>query len=308
MTGRDEHLARARSVPLPRDDTVAGWRSVAAGLLSPPCCAFHRNLEISAAYARLHQRSPASLKWAAMAALASHHIRRVLFPLRLEAAGPDQVVIRRGPGWRRLLTEDAHTIRETNNAIFDDIFWVHLAYLADDRGLERLRELLAPTAHYVPVLAAFEQIDAGRRLLASSSGPERRRATTLVWRGNLAVLDHEQRAVVQPHFDRLSRLFARLISLGATTTFEVRGHGREARFYTSFYLFSFTTGLGPAVRARQWPSITSLEARWRWLETSVVPRFQLMEDQPGLLDASLRRVVDDAQRLAGSPCLAPIPG
>ena len=61
-------------------DTIAGWRAVADGFLSDPCCAFHRNVEISSCYAWLHQRQPACFKWAAMAAIASHHIRLVLFP------------------------------------------------------------------------------------------------------------------------------------------------------------------------------------------------------------------------------------
>ena len=37
---------------------------------------------------------------------------------------------------------DVNRIRETNNAIFDDIFWVHLAYAAADDGIDRLRGLL----------------------------------------------------------------------------------------------------------------------------------------------------------------------
>ena len=61
-------------------DTIAGWRAVADGFLSDPCCAFHRNVEISSCYAWVHQRQPACFKWAAMAAIASHHIRLVLFP------------------------------------------------------------------------------------------------------------------------------------------------------------------------------------------------------------------------------------
>ena len=32
-------------------DTIAGWQALADGLLSDPCCAFHRNVEISSRYA-----------------------------------------------------------------------------------------------------------------------------------------------------------------------------------------------------------------------------------------------------------------
>ena len=55
-------------------DTIAVWRAVADGFLSDPCCAFHRNVEISSCYAWIHRRQPACFKWAAMAAIASHHI------------------------------------------------------------------------------------------------------------------------------------------------------------------------------------------------------------------------------------------
>jgi hypothetical protein len=34
-------------------DTIAGWKAVADGLLSDPCCAFHRNVEISSRYASI---------------------------------------------------------------------------------------------------------------------------------------------------------------------------------------------------------------------------------------------------------------
>ena len=64
-----------------------------------------------------------------------------------------------------------NTIRATNNAIFDDIFWVHLAYASADDGIERLRALLrAGAATTRPVLAGFEAIDRGRRVLEDATG------------------------------------------------------------------------------------------------------------------------------------------
>jgi hypothetical protein len=96
----------------PEPDTIAGWRAVADGFLSDPCCAFHRNVEISSCYAWIHQRQPACFKWAAMAAIASHHIRLVLFPLRLDADRNGFVDIPRSLGCRKLLlTGDVDTIR-----------------------------------------------------------------------------------------------------------------------------------------------------------------------------------------------------
>ena len=124
-------------------DTIAGWQALADGLLSNPCCAFHRNLEISSRYAWIHKLRPACFKWAAMAAIASHHIRLVLFPLRLDTDRTGFVDIPHSLARRKLLlTEDVDTIRAANNAIFNDIFWVHLAYVTADDGIERLRALL----------------------------------------------------------------------------------------------------------------------------------------------------------------------
>jgi hypothetical protein len=170
-----------------------------------------------------------------------------------------------------------------------------------------LRRLLTPDPHYARALAAFESIDRGRAALerGDADGVARRDAADLVWAGTLALLEHEQRAVVQPHFDRLSPSFARLVSMGATTTFEVRGARREVRYFTSFYLHALTGGLPGTVRGRGLPRITRYEDRWRWLESGVVPRFRRFDAEPGLVDASLARVVAEARRYADSPCVDP---
>ena len=206
-----------------------------------------------------------------------------------------------------LLTEDVNTIRATNNAIFDDIFWVHLAYVTADDGIERLRALLRTERHYAPILSGFEAIDEGRRVLedATVSAAARRTADDLIWAGNLQLLEHEQRALVQPNFDRLSCAFARLISIGSATTFEVRGVRQEVAYFTSFYLYSLTRGIPHAVRAQAWPRITRFDDRWRWLVTSVVPRFRRFDADTRLVDASLRRISEEARVYASSPCILP---
>src|SRR5262245_31410414 len=66
-------------------DTIAGWKALAEGLLTSQCCAFHRNMEISSRYAWIYRSLPTCFKWAAMAAIASHHVRLALVPLRLDA-------------------------------------------------------------------------------------------------------------------------------------------------------------------------------------------------------------------------------
>jgi hypothetical protein len=208
----------------------------------------------------MYQFQPACFKWAAMAAIASHHVRLALFPLRLNSDRTGYVDIPHSMRRHKLpLTEDVNTIRETNNAIFDDIFWAHLAYITAEDGIERLRALLHAEPHYAPLLAGFETIDQGRRVLedAMAAAQARQRAVDLIWEGNIALLEHEQRAVVQPSYDRLSRTSAWLVSLGSDTSFEVRGVRQETAYFTSFYLYSFTGGIRHALRARAWPTVTA---------------------------------------------------
>lgn len=288
--------------------SVDEWKRLSDGLLSDQCCAFHRNAGISTRYAWMHAIQPACFKWAAMAAIASHHVRLALYPLRFSADRNGYVDIQRDTVRRgRLLLDDANTIRETNNAIYDDIFWAHLAYATGEDGIGRLRRLLHADRHYAPLLSGFESLDRARRALDNSTASEaaKRAATDLVWAGNLQLLEHEQRAVVQPHFDRLSCASARLISIGSATTFEVRGIRQDMRFFTSFYMYSLTRGLPAALRRQTLPRITSFDDRWRWLALRVVPRFRQFAADTCLLDASMKRILDVSRAYAAAPCVLP---
>ena len=281
---------------------------MAQSLLTQESCAFHRNVEISTQYAWIYTRLPACLKWAGMAAIASHHVRLALFPLRLDSDRTGYVDIPRSLGRHKaLLIRDVNTIRETNNAIFDDILWVHLAYLSADDGVERLRALLGDQPHYAAVLSGFESIDRGRRVLddASSSVEARLAAEQLIWEGNVQLLEHEQRALVQPHFDTLSCAFARLVSMGSTTTFDVRGVRSELAYFTSFYLSSIATRAPRVLRAARWPRITNYDDRWSWIVRSVVPKFRRLDADMRLVDVSLRRIFADGRTYSLLPCVVP---
>jgi hypothetical protein len=275
-------------------DTITGWKALANSLLTDQACAFHRNLEISSRYAWMYKFLPDGFKWAGMAAFASHHVRLALFPFRLDTDRTGYVDIPRSLHRQKaLLLADVNTIRETNNAIFDDIFWVHLAYGTADDGIERLRALLGPEPHYVSVLSGFEAIDRGRRALDDD----------LIWKGNVQLLEHEQRALVQPNLDRLSCAFARLFSIGSALTFEVRGLRQEVSYFTSFYLYSLTRGIPQVLHAQAWPRITRYDDRWRWIVTSIVPRFRRFDADTRLADTSLRRIFDEARDYASNPCV-----
>ena len=287
-------------------DAIAEWKALADGLLTDQPCAFHRNVEISSRYAWIYTLMPACLKWAGMAAFASHHVRLALFPFRLDTDRTGYVDIPHSlHRTRALLLSDINTIRETNSAIFDDIFWAHLAYGTAEDGLARLRSLLAAEPHYAPVLAGFEAIDRGYRVLEAgpASAEARRAAEEDIWKGNVQLLEHEQRALVQPNLDRLSCAFARLFSIGSALTFEVRGARQEALYFTSFYGYALTRGVRQALRAQTWPRITRFDDRWRWIETSIVPRFRRLDADARLVDASLGRIFDQARDYASNPCV-----
>ena len=59
------------------------------------------------------------------------------------------------------------------------------------------------------------------------------------------------------------------------------------------------------MQARAWPRITRYEDRWRWIETCIVPRFRRFDVHTHLVDASLRRVFDEARDYASNPCVLP---
>ena len=112
---------------------------------------------------------------------------------------------------------------------------------------------------------------------------------------------------MQPHFDRLSCTFARLVSIGSATNFEVRGWRHEVGYFTSFYLYALTRAMTHGVRAQAWPRITRYDDRWPWLVTSVVPRFRKFDSDTQLVDMTLQRILADARYYAFVPCVVPGP-
>ncbi len=153
---------------VPRDRTpnsIAEWKAVADGFLTEESCAFHRNVEISARYTWLYKLLPTCFKWAGMAAIASHHVQLALFPLRLDADRTGYVNIPHSLVRRRMLMDDVHVIRATNNAIFGDIFWAHLVYASAEDGRHRWSRATRSASH-APQRTLH--------ILETSAGPVRR--------------------------------------------------------------------------------------------------------------------------------------
>ncbi|MGH8971056.1 MAG: hypothetical protein ACRDV1_14030, partial [Actinomycetes bacterium] len=59
------------------------------------------------------------------------------------------------------------------------------------------------------------------------------------------------------------------------------------------------------LHAHTWPRITRFDDRWRWLVTSVVPRFRRLDADTRLIGAGLRRISDEARDYASIPCVQP---
>ena len=135
----------------------------------------------------------------------------------------------------------------------------------------------------------------------------RRAADDLIWQGNVQLLEHEQRALVQPHFDRLSCCVRpiRLDRLGN----ELRRARRAERgcvLHLVLRLLDHTRNPARRCGAQAWPRITRFDDRWCWLVTSVVPRFRRFDADTRLVDASLRRIFDEARPYASTPCIHPV--
>jgi hypothetical protein len=86
---------------------------------------------------------------------------------------------------------------EANFAIFDDLYWVHLAYF--EGGLLRLRALYRDSALARDLLDGFTLIDGGRQ------EPDSCAAERLIIAGNLLLFQPEQQMSVTPVFAKYRR-------------------------------------------------------------------------------------------------------
>ena len=156
------------------------------------------------------------------------------------------------------------------------------------------------------MLAGFELIDRGRRVLEdpASSPDERAAADELVWEGNLRLLEHEQRALVQPHFDRLSCRFARLASMGSATSLRgQRAAPRAALLHLVLPLLGPRRGQGTGEReglAADHRRSTTGGAGWspassRASADSIA--------HAALLELSLRRIREESHYYEVNPCV-----
>ena len=138
---------------------------IAESLLPSEELVVERNATITATYARWYLSDPSHLKWAGMAAFASKQVGKALSAFEfISRAG--NIIARDVFSQVEKPISAIPTIellRQTNNSVFRDIGWTHVAYLAPDggfRAIEQGLQDLLPYAQYL--LDGFRMIDSVR--------------------------------------------------------------------------------------------------------------------------------------------------
>ncbi len=206
-----------------------------------------RNATITRLYAQFYCDRPDLFKWAGMATFASQRVGFFLF----EGDFDDP---------------DVRLMRETNNKVFDDIGWAHLAYQRN--GLAEIKVILGAQPDYNLIYRGFQLIDQGRQ----------EKNEQLIWQGNILLLRYEQSQTVQNSFNQFSRDFK--LSLGSmswATILEFDGdHFRsDVKNQASFEAF---------IAASHVPlDFTRFEDRWAWVVSDALPKYRAVEASPEML-------------------------
>ena len=255
------------------------WQEIAAKDLPALDLVNDRNKAITTRYARLYLYSQPLFKWAGLAVFASHKVGEVLLPYELECVEGG------APCWKDPkdglplppeLAKELDLLRITNNKIYEDIAWAHLAYSSTEGGLSAVIAGLEDLPCHQGMRDGFQKIEEGRRLL--DSGPERRKeATNLIWQGNNLLLQHEQTEIVQKAFAELGPTFEFVLSQATALAFERHQFDIFTRYQTCFALFMYTHGLPILLRKRSLPHIQRLEQRWFWITKSAVKLWQSVD-------------------------------
>lgn len=205
-----------------------------------------RNEFVTAAYAEMYLRNPAIYKWAGMAALTSAAVGRGMYMTHyLHQSHLTTLVNLFG----REVAAIAGTLGIGNLAVFNDIYWQHMAY--ETGGLAEIRRVFRAGHLNRFVYRAWQLIDEGQRHANSA----------LVWAGNRDLLYYEQRQILQPVvYDGNEQLW-RLMSGWVLSP--IPGHIET--------IDDFAPGTNMAI----------FPERWRWIEQSMLPRWQALDAQQG---------------------------
>ncbi|HEU5101065.1 MAG TPA: hypothetical protein VFU22_18700 [Roseiflexaceae bacterium] len=254
-------------------DLSAQWRSRAnrrieltPGNPADRASVLKRNEYVTAAYSEMYLRNPAVYKWAGMAALTSAAVGRGMYMIHyLKRSRMNMMVGLFG----REVASVSVMLGAGNLAVFEDIYWQHLAY--ERTGIAELERIAQAGGLDPRVLRAWRQIETGRR-----SGNQ-----ALIWEGNRGLLHYEQQQVLQPAvYDDDPQLWK---VLSGWIMSPIPGHVETIE--------AFAPGA----------NIGIFEDRWAWIEQRMLPRWKALADgQPGRVERRLQ-----VRMIGGPPFLMP---
>lgn len=267
----------ARPIPVqctethkPDPNTKNPWKKLLSQSLPAEAHAIDRNAAITRQYACWYLQQPLLFKWAGMAAFASHRVGFFLME------GKNQ-------------NRDVELMRETNNLVFADVGWAHLAYM--ENGLSAVESVaadqpdeavVADQPNYDLMLKGFRLIDEGRAALEAAdidpNGPKipieaiPQEANDLIWRGNLLLLKQEQSVTVQNSFDKFShnfRLSLDSLTWATTLDFDANNLYTDPKTRASFEEYQRVSRVAL--------DFTKFEDRWAWTVSEALPKWQAVE-------------------------------
>jgi hypothetical protein len=258
------------------------WKEEAQRGLPAPGLVRERNQAITARYAGFYLDCQALFKWAGMAVFASHQVGEALLPYDfslLEGGVPNWKDPKRELPLPPRLVQELELLRTTNNKVYDDIAWAHLAYRAPAGGLAVVEAGLADLSTHQRMLDGFRNIDEGRELLKGNALAQMQ-GISRIWLGNQLLLEHEQTVMVQPAFEELGPKFEFVLSESTHLKFDAEEFNVFTRYQTSFWLFMFTRGVLFLLRTLSLPEIRSLDQRWYWIQKRVLRIWKYLDGKP----------------------------
>jgi hypothetical protein len=165
---------------------------------------------------------------------------------------------------------DLEELRNAGNLVYERVGWAHVAYLAG--GIDAVRAAVTnePSSDASTVLDAFEHISKGD-----------------TWPGNTALLEFEQRHVLQPMYGRLTKDTRVSMSVFATAEFgDPWWWAWGSR--SIFQRYMWGPGLPALISTGSRPDIGNDTQRWYWLSRRVFPLWRNLEQSHAAIPVRLQ--------------------
>jgi hypothetical protein len=310
-------------MPVSDNPVRAQWQRVALQALPPEDAILRRNVAITRYYAQWYSQPPHLFKWAGAAAFSSHRVGVLLAAYdytvtngvirQVSKVFTDIAKTIHSHGDPETVVADLELIRQTNNLVFEDIGWAHLAYADPKGGIAAVESGLQDEPDCELLLKGFREIEKGRVLLAS--GPaKKRQAETHFWKGNTLLLKHEQYVIVQSQFDKMAPGMKLFLSLMTFMDFDLEGFRflswsdlvQDAHnlwwltlqalghhpTYTSFIAYMQTdVGAKQLAKTRAAADITKIAQRWAWAQHEVLAIWKYIEGNDPQLAQKMQRIM-----------------